>query len=204
MAEGGRRAQVIEVSSSNYDALIADGGCCISNCDSADSSKRVDRNPCTIEIEVDEKMSAPIYMYYKLTNFYQNHRRYVKSRDDMQLRGTSDLGPSSVKTNCEYRYEREGDDKSDNELLNVISPCGLIAWSLFNDSFAIAPKGGGSIDITEKVRVEPRPPPRGAAPADAPSPCRASRGAQTWITNSRTPRTARQGSTSRRSPRSAT
>jgi len=26
-------------------------------------------------------------MYYALTNFYQNHRRYVKSRDDHQLWG---------------------------------------------------------------------------------------------------------------------
>lgn len=26
-------------------------------------------------------------MYYGLSNFYQNHRRYVKSRDDSQLNG---------------------------------------------------------------------------------------------------------------------
>lgn len=26
-------------------------------------------------------------MYYGLSNFYQNHRRYVKSRDDGQLNG---------------------------------------------------------------------------------------------------------------------
>ena len=30
-------------------------------------------------------MDPPIYMYYKLTHFYQNHRMYVKSRDDSQL-----------------------------------------------------------------------------------------------------------------------
>lgn len=28
-------------------------------------------------------------MYYGLSNFYQNHRRYVKSRDDSQLNGDS-------------------------------------------------------------------------------------------------------------------
>ena len=28
-----------------------------------------------------------MYMYYGLENFYQNHRRYVKSRDDAQLLG---------------------------------------------------------------------------------------------------------------------
>ena len=28
-----------------------------------------------------------MFMYYGLSNFYQNHRRYVKSRDDGQLNG---------------------------------------------------------------------------------------------------------------------
>lgn len=28
-----------------------------------------------------------VFMYYGLSNFYQNHRRYVKSRDDSQLNG---------------------------------------------------------------------------------------------------------------------
>lgn len=30
---------------------------------------------------------GPIYVYYQLDNFYQNHRRYVKSRDNLQLNG---------------------------------------------------------------------------------------------------------------------
>ena len=32
-------------------------------------------------------MSPPIYVYYKLDNYYQNHRRYVKSRSSSQLLG---------------------------------------------------------------------------------------------------------------------
>merc|ERR1711871_1076910 len=32
-------------------------------------------------------MTKPVYVYYELVNFYQNHRRYVKSRSDDQLRG---------------------------------------------------------------------------------------------------------------------
>lgn len=28
-----------------------------------------------------------VFMYYGLSNYYQNHRRYVKSRDDSQLNG---------------------------------------------------------------------------------------------------------------------
>ena len=40
--------------------------------------------PC---VTVPEKMKAPVYVYYELDNFYQNHRRYVKSRSDSQLSG---------------------------------------------------------------------------------------------------------------------
>ncbi len=42
---------------------------------------------CTVKIKVDEEIPQPIYVYYQLNNFYQNHRRYVKSRDNEQLRG---------------------------------------------------------------------------------------------------------------------
>ena len=42
---------------------------------------------CTLEIELDQDFKAPSYVYYQIDNFYQNHRRYVKSRDDDQLKG---------------------------------------------------------------------------------------------------------------------
>lgn len=32
-------------------------------------------------------LQSNVFMYYGLSNFYQNHRRYVKSRDDSQLNG---------------------------------------------------------------------------------------------------------------------
>ena len=34
-------------------------------------------------------MTAPIYVYYQLDNFYQNHRRFVKSRSNEQLMGNN-------------------------------------------------------------------------------------------------------------------
>jgi hypothetical protein len=40
-----------------------------------------------VTFDIKEDMDAPVHLYYQLDNFYQNHRRYVKSRDDMQLRG---------------------------------------------------------------------------------------------------------------------
>ncbi|XP_028800603.1 ALA-interacting subunit 1-like [Neltuma alba] len=75
---------------------------------------------------VTKKMKAPIYVYYQLDNFYQNHRRFVKSRDDKQLRNKADEKGSS---SCEPELNYDG---------KPIVPCGLIAWSLFNDTFSLS------------------------------------------------------------------
>lgn len=79
---------------------------------------------CTVNLTIPEKMVAPIYFYYQLTNFYQNHRRYVKSRADSQLQG--DLSGST--SACDPLI-----NGGPNSL--PIYPCGLIANSFFNDNF---------------------------------------------------------------------
>ncbi|EPS71102.1 hypothetical protein M569_03657 [Genlisea aurea] len=79
---------------------------------------------CTRTFTVPKEMKQPIFVYYHLDNFYQNHRRYVKSRNDHQL--------SSPKN--EFRTKScEPEALDDNN--KPIVPCGLIAWSLFNDTF---------------------------------------------------------------------
>jgi len=81
---------------------------------------------CKIQFYVPEKLPAPVLLYYQLTNFYQNHRRYVKSFDAGQLNG-------------EYR-DNKTIDGSDCEPLQLgedgkaYYPCGLIANSIFNDT----------------------------------------------------------------------
>jgi hypothetical protein len=81
------------------------------------------RQQCVVQFDVPADMDQPVLMYYKLTNFFQNHRRYVKSLDSDQLKGkgvsTSDLN----KGDCKPLAVR--DDKA-------IYPCGLIANSVFN------------------------------------------------------------------------
>ena len=119
---------------------MADGGCCISGCDSRVPYERVDANPCDVSITVTAAMEPPVYMYYKLTNYYQNHRRYVRSRDDNQLKGdTRTL--SQIGAQCTYHYETASGE--------MISPCGLVAWSAFNDSFAISDAAGNAIALNE-------------------------------------------------------
>ena len=42
---------------------------------------------CNITIEIEQDMKRTIMIYYQLNGFYQNHRRYVKSKSDVQLNG---------------------------------------------------------------------------------------------------------------------
>ncbi|CAI5960353.1 unnamed protein product [Closterium sp. NIES-65] len=84
---------------------------------------------------VPKRMQPPVFVYYQLTNFYQNHRRYVKSRSDSQLRGTNISGSDFDVCQPEaYLWDNTS---------SPIRPCGLVAWSLFNDSYAITDVGSG-------------------------------------------------------------
>eukprot|EP00752_Nemacystus_decipiens_P010452 g9311.t1 len=79
---------------------------------------------CTFDIEVDEFMKPPIYVYYELDNYYQNHRRYVKSRSSLQLLG-------EAVSSDEFCEPLERVTINDETL--DLNPCGLIANSMFND-----------------------------------------------------------------------
>ncbi|KAF1676894.1 Cell cycle control protein 50A, partial [Pygoscelis papua] len=85
--------------------------------------------PCTciINFTLEHSFESNVFMYYGLSNFYQNHRRYVKSRDDSQLNGdnSSLLNPSK-----ECEPYRTNEDKP-------IAPCGAIANSMFNDTLEL-------------------------------------------------------------------
>jgi hypothetical protein len=74
---------------------------------------------CNITLTIPAAMQAPVYFYYQLANFYQNHRRYVKSRADAQLRGDLTADTSSC-------------DPLQTHSSQQIYPCGLIANSFFN------------------------------------------------------------------------
>ncbi|XP_059489651.1 cell cycle control protein 50A isoform X2 [Neocloeon triangulifer] len=82
---------------------------------------------CKMTFTLDKDMEGKVYMYYGLTNFYQNHRRYVKSRDDVQLSGRL-LNPSN---DC-LPYATTGNNDT-----KPIAPCGAIANSLFNDELTL-------------------------------------------------------------------
>lgn len=139
--------QVEEFTSVDYSAAEADGGCCKDNCSASDPPwTRVESNPCNITIDITSDMKPPIYVYYKLTKYYQNHRRYVRSRDDNQLKGdTVTQAELEEEDSCTY-HVLEGPSGDPN---SIVSPCGLIAWSVFNDTFTLSKPGGEPVIMNE-------------------------------------------------------
>mmetsp|Transcript_30278 Transcript_30278/g.75154 ORF Transcript_30278/g.75154 Transcript_30278/m.75154 type:complete len:332 (-) Transcript_30278:92-1087(-) len=97
---------------------------------------------CTLSITVPERMKAPVYVYYELDNFYQNHRRYVKSRSDPQL-----AGGDTADSFCEPQLNKASGVEGEGEV--KVNPCGLIAWTFFNDSYAFS-VDGAPVAVSER------------------------------------------------------
>ncbi|EHY55213.1 alkylphosphocholine resistance protein lem3 [Exophiala dermatitidis] len=104
-------------------------------------SVEIENTPvCTLQFSIPNDIGPPVYLYYRLTNFYQNHRRYVKSLDTDQLKGDA-LSNSTIKgSSCNpLRLDHNG---------KAYYPCGLIANSIFNDTLnspvAVNAAGGQS------------------------------------------------------------
>ena len=93
---------------------------------------------CDVTFTITETMDSPVFIYYELDNFYQNHRRYLKSRDNDQLAGTiktvdelDDCDPvvrnKDVAIGLKSFYTNETLDSE-----APANPCGLVAKSFFN------------------------------------------------------------------------
>ncbi|XP_062199843.1 ALA-interacting subunit 5-like isoform X2 [Phragmites australis] len=92
---------------------------------------------CTRILKIPKDMKKPIYIYYQLDKFYQNHRRYVKSRSNNQLRDPKMVSDTK---SCKPEATESG---------NPIVPCGLVAWSLFNDTYSFA-RGNEMLMVNKK------------------------------------------------------
>ena len=90
-----------------------------------EGTEPVDTLICSVEFSIPTDLHPPVLLYYRLTNFYQNHRRYVKSLDSDQLKGTA-VAQSKTGT-CDPLRQAPNN--------KTYYPCGLIANSVFNDTF---------------------------------------------------------------------
>eukprot|EP01038_Epipyxis_sp_PR26KG_P009453 gene9453-12737_t len=90
-------------------------------------TKKDANKQCQVTFNFDKDVDGPLWVYYELRNFYQNHRKYVSSRDALQLQGES-RSAANLDLTCSTLV------KNGSLILN---PCGLIANSFFNDEFSL-------------------------------------------------------------------
>ncbi|KAF2085779.1 CDC50 family protein-like protein [Saccharata proteae CBS 121410] len=88
----------------------------------------VNTTVCSVQFDIPNDIGPPVLFYYRMTNFYQNHRRYVKSEDPDQLMGKFRSNDSISSSDCDPL-------KVDSATGKAYYPCGLIANSVFNDTF---------------------------------------------------------------------
>lgn len=109
----------------DYTGIDASSPCF--NCSQSYSWNNTTPCTCSLSFALDRDFEGSVFMYYGLSNFYQNHRRYVKSRDDRQLNGDT-FALTNPSKDCEP-YRTNG---------KTIAPCGAIANSLFNDTLELS------------------------------------------------------------------
>ncbi|KAI8321501.1 Lem3/Cdc50 [Martensiomyces pterosporus] len=93
-----------------------------------DSDTRI----CSIVFNLPKDLDPSVFLYYRLTNFYQNHRRYTKSFDVDQLKGKRRSASEIQGGDCSPLdvHSENGSKKK------PYYPCGLIANSMFNDTIS--------------------------------------------------------------------
>lgn len=131
--------------------------------DNKDDCKNTDEGKsftCSVTFKVKEKMKEPVYFYYQLNNFYQNHRRYVKSKSADQLAGDK-ISKSTAEVDCDPIVTMKDLKRSAETLMGdwteseaksdsiVANPCGLIAKTFFNDTFSMYTETRSRVIIKE-------------------------------------------------------
>lgn len=81
---------------------------------------------CEVRFSVTKDIEGPVYLYYRLTNYFQNNRMYAKSVNWAQLKGKA-RGRREL-SSCAPLVGPNSEDSS-----VVYYPCGLIANSMFSD-----------------------------------------------------------------------
>ena len=116
----------------------------------------VDRNcKCIISFVLDKDWEGEVLMYYGLTNFYQNHRAYISSRNTEQLLGVMrDYNTSKGINDCPVcdcaPFFSTSSMIIDNEKVptgKIFFPCGAIANSMLSDVITIKEESGEYIPL---------------------------------------------------------
>ncbi|CAL8100315.1 unnamed protein product [Orchesella dallaii] len=118
--------------------LILRGSSCKEKC------THVSDRTCSVEFTVPFDMHTPVFIYYQITNFYQNHRIYTKSKEDPELFGRiyDSRDEPIIPYGCSPAELQDRTGK-------VYYPCGAVAGSMFSDVFTLENRTGASIPIDE-------------------------------------------------------
>ncbi|CCW69510.1 unnamed protein product [Phytomonas sp. Hart1] len=100
----------------------------------------------TVNFHLNKTLKAPVYLYYGLTGFYQNHRKLANSKSQKQLEGTPVLRKdlenlSPLMRPGELTRTENTPIEVNKKVYNyrdfIYSPGGLLPWSMFNDTFVL-------------------------------------------------------------------
>jgi len=137
-------------------------------CSESIKNKTANEKNCKCTKSTDTNMSfkiesggwnGDVFIYYELENFYQNHRRYVKSRDDKQLLGNKKL-EDAVNSDCQpFDKCKEAEQECKNGVNSSLKdgtpflPCGAIANSLFSDVIKLYYHGKNNTETPKEVKL---------------------------------------------------
>lgn len=97
-----------------------------------DSGTAPNGKVCQVDFYVPLDFKKSVYFYYKLTNFYQAHRRYLRSMDSEQLMGHPRTIDQLKSQTCKPVEQFSRTSPNGSQIQVPIYPCGLIANSVFN------------------------------------------------------------------------
>mmetsp|Transcript_11831 Transcript_11831/g.27255 ORF Transcript_11831/g.27255 Transcript_11831/m.27255 type:complete len:1730 (-) Transcript_11831:60-5249(-) len=109
---------------------------------------------CAITVVLENDIPGPVYFYYTLTNFFQNHRRYVASQDPVQYRDkwTVDAAglPSTGSFGACWPLETYNETVLGKQETIYYYPCGLGALSMFNDTFQLQDSNSNTVQWSKE------------------------------------------------------
>ena len=91
-----------------------------------------------IDININEDMKKPVMIYYQVDGIIQNHRFYMDSKSDKQLKGEEedDLKKNKICENAQTKEDIPWQNNGDYGNDDIANPCGLIAKTYVNDKFS--------------------------------------------------------------------
>lgn len=104
-------------------------------------SVEITKGDCSLD---KGELNGDIFLYYELTRFYQNHRRYLKSRSESQLQGEI-LTSLTAAAACEPIIS--------DSTGKIKHPCGLGANAVFTDTYELLDSSGNLIDLDESQQT---------------------------------------------------